>query len=240
MRSYALIGDIHSQFHPLQDALAYCQNNALIPVILGDVFDSRCDFSDSAGVYQLLRQAQKEQSAIVLRSNHQDKLERYIRGNNVHVSPELARTIEDFAASAISLSEVGQWLETMPYGFCFRDDSNQEYRCAHAYFPSWLEVSDYELFHEVFDVPKKAKSLMMYGPNSKEGKGRVFWWEHPSERSWVRVAGHYHVVHSSEASLVLDAGCGGVRRSWFCEQPAALVLWDTVTRKLVEIRAQGG
>jgi hypothetical protein len=236
-RNYCLIGDIHSQYRPLWEALAYCQNNALIPVILGDVFDSRCDFSDSAGVYQLLKQAQKELGAIVLRSNHQDKLERYIRGNNVHVSPELARTIEDFAEAEIPLSEVGQWLETMPYGFCFRDDSNQEYRCSHAYFPSWLEVPDYPLFHMVFDVPKKAKSLMMYGPNSKEGKGRVFWWEHASERPWVRVAGHYHVVCSTENSLVLDAGCGGVKRSWFCEESPALVLWDCHRKELVEIRA---
>jgi hypothetical protein len=237
MRDYVLIGDIHSQYRPLWEALAYCQNNARIPVILGDVFDSRCDFSDSAGVYQLLKQAQKELGAIVLRSNHQDKLERYIRGNNVYVSPELARTLEDFAEAGIPLSEVGQWLDTMPYGFCFRDSSNREYRCSHAYFPSWLEVPDYQLFHMVFDVPKKAKSLMMYGPNSKEGKGRVFWWEHPSERSWVRVAGHYHVVHSNENCLVLDAGCGGVKRSWFCEEPPALVLWDAGLGQMVEIRA---
>ena len=236
-RNYCLIGDIHSQYRPLWEALAYCQNNALIPVILGDVFDSRCDFSDSVGVYQLLKYAQKEQGAIVLRSNHQDKLERYIRGNNVYVSPELGRTLEDFAAAEIPSSEVGQWLEAMPYGFCFRDSSNQEYRCAHAYFPSWLEVPDYEQSHMIFDVPKKAKSLMMYGPNSKEGKGRVFWWEKPSERSWVRVAGHYHVVHSNETSLVLDAGCGGVKRSWFCEEPPALVLWDCHRKELVEIRA---
>jgi len=240
MRDYVLIGDIHSQYRPLWEALAYCQNNARIPVILGDVFDSRCDFSDSAGVYQLLKQAQKELGAIVLRSNHQDKLERYIRGNNVHRSPELVRTIEDFEKANISLSEVGQWLETMPYGFCFRDSSNKEYRCAHAYFPSWLEVEPYEFSRGIFEVPRKVSQLMMYGPNSKEGKSRVFWWNNPSERSWVRVAGHYHVVHSSETCLVLDAGCGGKKRSWFCDEPPALVLWDAGLGKMVEIGAQGG
>lgn len=235
MKNYALIGDIHSQYRPLWEALAYCQNNDLIPVILGDVFDSRCDFSDSAGVYQLLKQAQKELGAIILRSNHQDKLERYIRGNNVKVSPELARTIEDFEKANISLSDVGKWLESMPYGFCFRDSSGREHRCAHAYFPSWIEVPNFHLYHMLFDVPRKAKSLMMYGPNSKEGNTRVFWWERPSERSWVRVAGHYHVVHSSETSLVLDAGCGGQKRSWFCHEAPALVLWDCHRKELVEI-----
>jgi hypothetical protein len=96
-------------------------------------------------------------------------------------------------------------------------------------------VPNFHLFHNVFDVPRKAKSLMMYGPNSKEGNNRVFWWERPGERAWVRVAGHYHVVHTSESNLVLDAGCGGVKRSWFCDESPALALWNTRTRQLIEI-----
>ena len=234
MRDYALIGDIHSQYRPLWEALAYCQNNALIPVILGDVFDSRCDFSDSVGVYQLLRQAQKDLGAVILRSNHQDKLERYLKGNNVQVSPELQRTLDDFAASEVDPAHLLAWLESLPYGFCFKFQG-REYRCSHAYFPSWIEIPDYPIFHFVRDVPKKARSLMMYGPHQREGKGRAFWWEGETERQWVRVAGHYHVVHQSDKNLVLDAGCGGTKRSWFCEESPALVLWDCSRKELVEI-----
>jgi hypothetical protein len=236
VRNYALIGDIHSQREPLHKALSYCQSNALIPVLLGDVFDSRCDKSDSVGVYKLLRQAQKDLGAIVLRSNHQDKLERYLKGNSVKVSPELQRTVDDMATGEVSASELLNWLESLPYGFCFKND-DIEYRCAHAYFPSWIEVPDYHLFHFVENAPKKARQLMMYGPNVKESSKRVFWWERPAERPWVRVAGHYHVVHSSDRSLVLDAGCGGIKRSWFCDEPPALVLWDCNRNEMVELGA---
>jgi len=113
MKKYALIGDIHSQYRPLQQSLSYCQSEDLIPIILGDVFDSRCENSESVEVYHLLRQAQLDMGAIVLRSNHQDKLERFMRGNNVRMSPELRRTLDDFIDSDVSASELLSWLESL-------------------------------------------------------------------------------------------------------------------------------
>jgi hypothetical protein len=210
-------------------------------VILGDVFDSRCESSDSAGVYKLLRQAQMELGAIVLRSNHQDKLERFLKGNSVKVSPELERTIYDFGGAKVNPDELLAWLESLPYGFCFKYD-NREYRCAHACFPSFLEVPDYPLFHFVMDMPRKARQLAMYGPVSREvGNpqvgGRVEWWHRDSERDWIRVAGHYHVVHRDERNLVLDAGCGGKKRSWFCNEAPALALFDVAKNEMIELAA---
>jgi hypothetical protein len=75
---------------------------------------------------------------------------------------------------------------------------------------------------------------MMYGPSHAEGKGRVFWWEKKSKREWIRTAGHYHTIHSSDNNLVLDGGCGGEKRSWFCNEPAVLVLFDVAKKEMVE------
>jgi hypothetical protein len=234
MKNYALIGDVHSQYGPLHKALSYCQSKALIPVILGDVFDSRCDTSESVEVYRLLRQAQSELGAVILRSNHQDKLERYMRGNNIRMSPELRRTLDDFIDGGISASELLPWLESLPYGFCFKDNNDREYRCSHAYFPSWVDVPEYQIFYFIHEVPKKARQLMMYGPNTRETRDRVFWWEGANERSWTRVAGHYHVIHNSNNNIVLDGGCGGTKRSWFCDEPPVLCLYDTAIGEVVE------
>ena len=79
---------------------------------------------------------------------------------------------------------------------------------------------------------KQAKFLTMYGPSHKEGRGRVFWWESESNRKWTRVAGHYHIIHQSENSLVLDGGCGGETRSWFCDKPAVLVIYNVGEQKM--------
>ncbi len=233
MREYALIGDLHSQIGPLRAVIRYCETQGLFPVFLGDIFDSRCAHSDSVSVYFTLRELQEKGDAVVLRSNHQDKLERYIRGYATHTPPELLRTVDDMEAAGVQLESLGQWLESLPHGFCFRK-GEAEYRCAHACFPSWLDVPEYDSHCEVYPESKQAKSLMMYGPSHKEGRGRVKWWESASSRKFIRVAGHYHVVHTDEKSLVLDAGCGGTERSWFCNEPAALVLWDTRKEQLAE------
>lgn len=232
-RNYAFIGDIHSQYYPLYQALEYCAENSLVPVLLGDVFDSRSKLSDSVDVYQLLRWAQVEMDAIILRSNHQDKLERYLRGNNVMMSAELRRTVEDFEGSGVPLTELDEWLNTLPYGFCLRQDG-REYRCAHAYFPTRFQVPEYEHTHFVTEVPRKVRQLMLYGPMNNEDRSRSFWWEAPAERDWVRVAGHYHVVHCDDRNLVLDGGCGGSSRSWFCNEESCLVLFDVAKQEMVQ------
>lgn len=241
MKNQVLIGDIHSQADPLRKALSYCRDNDRVPVLLGDLFDSRCDSSDSVGVYNAVRQAQSEMGAIVLRSNHQDKLERFLNGNSAKILPEMERTIHDFVEAEVKSDELLNWLESLPYGFCFKQN-DREYRCAHAFFPSWFEVPEYEHYHTVWTMTNKARQLAMYGPVNHQDRdsvmgNRVQWWLSESDRKWVRVAGHYHVVHQDNRSLVLDGGCGDKKRSWFCDEPAALMLYDVAKGEMIKFDA---
>jgi hypothetical protein len=232
--TYALIGDLHSQLAPLVESLLYCEDNGLTPIFLGDIFDSRCEQSHTVLVYELLRESQKNFPGMqILRSNHQDKLERWLKGNEVKITPELQRTIDELTFD-VEGTELLEWLESMPYGFCFRNTQGLEYRCAHAYFPRWVEVPEYEESVAIYEVARKARQLMMYGPSAKEGKGRLFWWRGESDRNWCRVAGHYHAVHESDRNLVLDGGCGGIKRSWFCNEEPVLCLYDVDKGHLVE------
>lgn len=239
--SYALIGDLHSQASPFRSSLDYCRERQLTPILLGDLFDSRVDNSESVEVLSLAREAQKELGAIILRSNHQNKLERLAQGNKVRVSPELQRTLDDFEVAGISLNSIAEWLNTFPYGVVFRDGEGQEYRCAHAMFPRWLAVPQYEDMYKVFEVTRKAKDYMIYGPQ-KPGvewprqESRVFWWEEESERDWVRVAGHYHVIHISDKSLVLDGNMGGSSRSNEDQTECTLCLWEVEAKRLVRFQ----
>lgn len=238
--NYAFIGDIHSQLAPLEQALAHCEANSLTPIFLGDLFDSREAQSDSVGVYRLVRYWQEHRGAIVLRSNHQDKFERWARGNKVQIKGEFARTVDDFAQAEVDAAEVLAWLDSMPYGIVFRDSRGREYRASHACFPSWLEIPEYEGVHFVREVSRKERKWMLFGPQISgavwpEQETRVLWWNKESDRSWVRVAGHYHAVHVSDRSLVLDGGCGGSGREWpttaHTEAPR-LCLWDVERAQL--------
>lgn len=237
--NYAFIGDIHSQIAPLLKAVDYCEQNDCIPVLLGDLFDSRMELSDSVAVYELVQELHRN-GAIVLRSNHQDKLERYARGNNVRISEGFDRTIEDFENAAVSIQEVAEWLKTFPYGIALRDSQGVEYRCAHAMFPSWVLVPEnYTGVYHVNEVTRKAKDYMIYGPRRAgavwpDEETRVYWWKEESERDWVRVAGHYHTVFIGDKSLVLDGEMGGSTREDFDPSTAKLCLWNLEEKQLVE------
>lgn len=236
--SYAIIGDVHSQLKPLEQAVSFCHRNKLTPILLGDLFDSRVETSDSAGVYHLVKNIEKDMGAVVLRSNHQSKLERFAKGNKVYPSEDFQKTLKDFEEENIPIHEVADWLNTFPYGVIFRDRSGKEYRCAHAMFPRWILPPTYEGLHRIDQVTTKSKDAMIYGPRVKgakwpEQEDRVFWWERDTDREWVRVAGHYHTVYISEKNLVLDGGMGGSTRAKADEDnPDTLCLWDVDSEEL--------
>ena len=244
--NYAVIGDIHSQVAPLKEALEYCSLNGLTPIFLGDLFDSRVETSDSVSVYRLVSEAMNK-GAYCLRSNHQNKFERYALGNNVKMAEGFERTVQDFQEAGVPVEEVSQWLQTFPYGIAFRDSRGTEYRCAHAMFPSWIVVPEqYSGVYRVDIVSRKARDYMIFGPRRKgavwpQEETRVFWWEESSDRQWVRVAGHYHTVYTEldSMSLVLDGEMGGSTDESFNPEKARLCLWDVELKKLVEFQNHG-
>lgn len=240
-RKYAFIGDVHSQIAPLEKAADHCRSLGLTPILLGDLFDSRMETSHSAEVYRLAQSLQSELGAIILRSNHQNKFERYARGNKVRVEGEFSRTLADFTEAGIEVQEVSDWLNTFPYGAVFRDSKGKEYRCAHAMFPSWIAVPQYDHMYFVNEVTSKARDYMLYGPRVAGAQWpneetRVFWWDRESSRDWVRVAGHYHTVVISDKNLVLDGQMGGSLAPGYDPSTARLCLWDVESRSLTTFK----
>lgn len=212
MKNYVIIGDIHSQYLKLNEALNFIEDNIqdYHIIFLGDIFDSRTEYSNSVDVYKTIKSLHENRRCSVLQSNHQDKLIRYLKGNNVLANNGLERTLEDFQNSDIDTQEVLDWLLRFPYGLTFRDNSGLEYRCSHAYFSSKFFVPDcYENEYEIHLVSKATKSKSIYGPIVNDS--RLLWWNTESQLSWIRVAGHYHTLHIDldfTKSLVLDSECG--------------------------------
>jgi hypothetical protein len=211
---YALIGDVHSQAHCLESALNHCREHQLTPILLGDLFDSRCPNSESVEVYHLVRSAQKELNAVILHSNHQDKLIRYLKGNTVVLNNGLDTTISEFENSNVSIQELYEFLCSLPYGFVFRS-GEFEYRAAHAFFSRKIDIPEYKDYHYVYaqDIPSKIRNVMIYGPTGPNG--RIYWWENDHPRDFIRVAGHYHVIHIDDRSLVIDGECGDDKETAF-------------------------
>ena len=106
---------------------------------------------------------------------------------------------------------------------CIRD---REYRCAHAYFSSRIEIPEYEESFKVTPtmVNSKVRNVMIYGPVNSEG--RIPWWESPRRHPWRMAAGHYHIIVEKDHCLVIDGQCGDDREDAF------LPLYD-VNKKLL-------
>lgn len=190
---YALIGDLHSQADKLEKALKYCDSIGATPILLGDIFDSRCEYSDSYSTYCILSD---REDVVILRSNHQDKLERYLKGNNVTLNQGLEKTVSEL--QNVDSNILLNWLESFPYIFSFKSN-NKQYNCAHAYYHS--SIINYE------ELTPWQKKLALYGPRL-EGNIRRQWWMEDEEKDWCRVAGHYHTIYITDNSIVLDGHCG--------------------------------
>ena len=210
MTNFALISDVHSQAHLLKLALEYCSNHNLTPLFLGDLFDSRVENTNSVSVYNQVKEQIENNSAICLQSNHQNKLLRHLKGNNVFVGEDLQKTLNDFENSNISLEELYEFLNRMPYGVVFQDKNQIEYRVAHAYFSSRIEVPEYDNYCLIYEdrLNRSTKSTMLYGPIQREKKQRIEWWKNNRTQDYVLVSGHYHTVFMNENCIVLDPECG--------------------------------
>lgn len=209
--NYVLVGDIHSQFSKLQSALNFIESNIENPYIifLGDAFDSRCSESKSVEVYKTIKNLQENDKAMIIHSNHQWKLQRYLYGNAVKVNQSLQRTLDDFNGSDVTSSELLSWLESLPFACAFKDNDDQEYRCAHAYFSSKLLIPrSYDGIYCVHKASRQMRDKLIYG--ALHHGDRLSWWETEPTNEWIRVSGHYHEVSISytKRSLVLDSCCG--------------------------------
>lgn len=212
--NYVLIGDIHSQANKLKEALSYIRKNIQNSriIFLGDIFDSKQEYSDSCLVYKLVREAEIDLGAITIQSNHQDKFIRYYRGNNTQINNGLDKTIEDLQQQNISIEEVYQWLIRQSFGVVFRDKYGVEFRCAHAYFSSDLNIMNYEDEYLVKALSTKHKHEFLYGLQDSKKK-RINWWENDNtHEKFIRVSGHYKTVYLNldNKTLILDSCCGEI------------------------------
>lgn len=207
--SLCFISDIHSQVKKLQSAVDYAISQNLTIIFLGDIFDSRVDYSNSVGVYNLVRDLVNS-GHYCLTSNHQDKLIRHLKGNNVVLTNGLDTTVKEFEDAGIDKEELFKFLVSLPYGICFKTESGQEYRSAHAYFPDWVRVPDYKDFHFIYHdmLNRKTRKTMIYGPLNRDNTRTLWWKEENPNQDFIRVSGHYHNVFVGNKSIVLDSECG--------------------------------
>lgn len=197
-QDYLFIGDVHSQDGPLEVALEFALKEELTPVLLGDIFDSRCEYDGTLRVLSLIRDYPR--ALLLCQSNHQQSLVHALESGETPWEC-LRRTFNALCPEYNNY--VHRWLISLPLGYVLRDTSGTEYRVSHAYFPTDLDANGPVTLNM---VSHRQYRDLVHG-RSETGR-RFLWWLHHEERDWVRVSGHYHFVVEQPNSLVLDGSCG--------------------------------
>ena len=201
MPDYLFIGDIHSQDAPLGKALGRAREQELVPVLLGDIWDTRCHHDGTLRVMDLI--LNYPSTLLLCQSNHQWEMLRYLRGET-HPRPWFLSTLNQIGSH---LDFVKNWFEGIPFGYALHSEvTGTVYKVAHAQFPS--KTTSEVLTRQ--NTSRKERELCLWGGRDAHGD-RARWWLNPRpERPWVRVGGHYHAVHVDvpNKNLVLDSNCG--------------------------------
>jgi len=244
-QTLVLVSDIHSQHQRLEAALEWIESEFFYfgqeypqIVFLGDITDSRLDdyeknyppHSDPRHTFAIVRELVDNTDSILLQSNHQDKLRRWLHHNltnpekknpvttNYGLDYTLAQFVEPMTIE--EKWDLHDWLVGLPYhvvveSYDLQHDCQTSFLCSHAYFNAFVDLQN---------PSKRHKQEALYGVLNPDNT-RFDWWS-PDQpisfygQSAVRVGGYYHLVHRGNYHRVIDAGCGSTGGSLCVHVPA--------------------
>jgi len=217
MSDYLFISDVHSQNCPLVKALRFALDNQLVPVLLGDIFDSRIGADTTYEVFRTLLDFPIDKELLLLHSNHQWHLQqRFQKGCEYPYEdpfPLTTKKLNPYREMII------RWFSALPLGITLTSSTTgKTYKVAHAYFPDEYEGS--------IILDPKLERLCLFGPRNPDNS-RIQWWfdEEKSSRDYIKVAGHYHTLFLGKNSIILDGSCG--------EPGGMLLCYDTRKEKVI-------
>jgi protein phosphatase len=207
---YDIVGDLHScfiDFKRLLEKLNYREENRFIHpdgrkvVLVGDIFDRGWY---PALTFHMVKNMKESGSLVLTKGNHDDKLERWAKGNNVQLLHGLDATIKEFEKANITKEQVLDLFNSIPY-FLNLDDNRLI--VVHA---AWKDK-----YIDRDPMNKKLRSYCIFGPTTGREIGgfpeRIDW---ASERSISKdsplvIHGHQPVHEIRKINKVwnIDTGC---------------------------------
>ena len=89
---YLVLGDIHNEYKMFMDAVLYADENNLTVISVGDLVDYG---PHAKSTIHLARTIAVTKKARFIEGNHDNKVYRYLKGNNVIVTKQMEQTIAD-------------------------------------------------------------------------------------------------------------------------------------------------
>jgi|19_taG_2_1085344.scaffolds.fasta_scaffold01382_9 diadenosine tetraphosphatase ApaH/serine/threonine PP2A family protein phosphatase len=213
IRGYDIIGDIHNcsgELFALFDKLGYENKNGLkihpdgrIPVLAGDFCDRGPNFTP---IYLFIRDMWNEDLLLSVMGNHDNKLMRMCKGNNVQRTHGLDKSelaiVQAEKDNLFTRQEVKELIEQWPY-FMILD--NGKLIVTHAAWKKELRLKS--------PTSNKVKSYCLYGPVAgfhEDGMpDRIDWAAEYKSNGEIVVVGHQVVKEVQIRNNVyqIDTGC---------------------------------
>jgi protein phosphatase len=208
---YDIIGDIHSchdefvelliklgyQWVPAWFSMSHPKGRKVI--LVGDIID-RGWFPSS--VFQLVENMIKDKSLLMVKGNHDDKLQRWAKGNDVKLLHGLDITAERLLKAGISREEIINFYSKIPY---FLTLDGNKLVVVHA---AW---KDEYVGRDPFD--KRVRSWCIFGPTSGQlddgMPNRIDWAINRQREMPIVVHGHQPMKEVRVINGVwnIDTGC---------------------------------
>jgi hypothetical protein len=212
LKNIRAIGDVHGH----SDRLKKAAENAEHIVLLGDLIDRG---PDSAGVLRLALDWIDKGRAYLVRSNHDDKLYRFLKGNSIKLNDELKETLKSLESAEDGTALKERFVKTYA-------DTNHILRMGEFVFAHGA-VSQYHFVPPEEPVNpqklrRKIERMALYGEvrNERDELGRpvrYYDWVDELPNGITAVVGHdirstnkpfFHETDTGRRAIFLDTGCG--------------------------------
>ena len=148
---YLVLGDIHNEYKLFMDAVLYAKENNLTIISVGDIVDYG---PHAKSTIHLARTIAVTMDAMFIEGNHDNKIYRYLKGNDVVVSHGMVATINDLESD-----------DTVKENFMFLYEQMKNY----------INIGDTYMTHAAFTSSfwdgdtdsKQAKRAYLYGEIDK-------------------------------------------------------------------------
>ena len=116
MAKFLVLGDIHNEYKFFMDASIYAEQNDLHIISVGDVVDYGPHATSTIALASTLAKTGK---ATFIEGNHDNKIYRYLKGNNVTVSHGMVSTIDALESDSIVKEDfMSDGISSLPSAVC--------------------------------------------------------------------------------------------------------------------------
>lgn len=147
--THLIIGDVHAVYKPFEKAVKYANDNLLHLISVGDLIDNN---KEGPAVIKLMLAEMQAGRASAIFGNHEWKIHRWLKGNDVKITPPNHPTVDEMTVNQDFVDDFNQVTDRMR----FHIELNDEMVISHAAMnPKW--------WNDRNNIDSKIRDYMMYG-----------------------------------------------------------------------------